>query len=55
MLIERICESSAYYMVIYNEYIIEHYARDVRELENIKRQFKDCKILMDILDTLHTL
>lgn len=49
------CERDAYYMVIYNDYMTKHYARDVRELENVRNKFKDCKVIMDILDTLSVL
>ena len=55
MLTVGTCERDAYYMVIYNDYMTKHYARDVRELENVRNKFKDCKIIMDILDTLPVL
>lgn len=55
MLIVGTCERDAYYMVIYNDYMTKHYARDVRELENVRNKFKECKVIMDILDTLPVL
>lgn len=55
MLTVGTCERDSYYMVIYNDYMTKHYARDVRELEELKQKFGDCKIIMDILETLPTL
>ena len=50
MLVVGIGSTDANYMVLYENRLIKYYAKDPRELERLRNDFKNSDIILDIMN-----